>query len=195
MVKEIFTSAAIIALLLGSTPSMAQVKYEKESRQQENAVPPLARQFIDSLGLEVKVRWYLEEAFDRTSVEAKFTLDKLKYSIEFDSAGYLEDVEIQKKWSELDESLQQIIIDQFCEDCWKISIKKVQIQYTGDRGVLWSIVKSGEEGAKTYTLRYEIVVRCRTRKNTVLYEYLYSDAGQKLSRSKIVFSNSSNLEY
>ena len=194
MVKHIITCAAIVAFLMGSTPLLAQVKYEKESRQQENEVPPIALQFIDSLGLEVKVRWYLEEALDRTSVEAKFTLNKLKYSIEFDSTGYLEDVEIQKEWSELDESLQETIIDQFCEDCWKISIKKVQIQYTGDRRVLWSIVSSGE-GAEKFTKRYEIVVRCRTPKNTVLYEYLYSDAGQKLSRSKIVFSNSSNLEY
>jgi hypothetical protein len=172
----------------------AQKKYEKESRLEEKDVPSFALQFIDSLEVQGKVKWYLEEGLDRTSIEAKFKSDKLNHSIEFDTAGNLEDVEILLKWNDMEESLKDAIINGICADCAKINIQRTQIHYTGDRSALWSMVKTGKTTEK-YTIRYEIVARCRTASDTVLYEYLFSDTGQILSRSEIIFKNSSNLEY
>ena len=185
---------AVLMLLLTSGQLYAQMKYEKESRLHPDEVPHSAFQFVDSLQDIKKVRWYLEEGFDRKSIEAKFKADKLKYSVEFDSEGTLEDIEVLRDWEELNESLRTSVLDKLCEDCWKIRILKVQFQYTGQPSDLWKFTASGQNIEKL-TLRYEIVIRCRTMNNTVQYEYLYSDTGEKLSRSEIVLNNASNLEY
>ncbi len=194
MLRRIRYFLSTLLLVLSALPLCAQLKYEKESRMKESDVPSLAIQFIDSLELDGKVKWYLEQGLERTTIEAKYTLEKSRHSIEFDSTGILEDAEIQVEWRELNEALKEKIINQLCEDCWKIKIQKVQIQYTGDRQVILQFLKTGEiSGA--YTLRYEMVIRCRMPNNTVRYEYLYSDDGQKLSRAEIVFQKASNLEY
>lgn len=194
MFRRTLHGLIILLLILVATPLCAQVKYEKESRMKESDVPEPAYQFIDSLELDRKVKWYLEQGLERTTVEAKYKLDGSRHSIEFDREGNLEDAEIEVDWGDMSESLKEKIIDQLCEDCWKVKIQKVQIQYTGDPQVILRLLKTGDKSGE-YTLRYEIVMRCRTPDNTTRYEYLYSADGEKLSRAEIVFQNATNLEY
>ncbi|MEZ4934623.1 MAG: hypothetical protein R2788_21160 [Saprospiraceae bacterium] len=106
MFKHIFVSTVFWAFAICTNQIHAQVKYEKESRLKEKDVPSIALDFIDSLAVKKKVRWYLEEGFNRTSVEAKFKMDNRKYSIEFDTIGNLEDIEIQVKWDGLNKTLR-----------------------------------------------------------------------------------------
>ena len=172
----------------------AQQKYEKESRLKENETPDQALDFIDSLEVGSRIRWYLEEGLERTSIEAKFKLNNQKHSIEFDTVGNLEDIEIQMKWRELQKPLRDSISFYLGEDCEKFKIRKVQIQYSGDRSILLTKIKTGES-TDSYIVRYEIVVKCVNTKNVSLFEYLFSNTGKKLAISQIVFKNSSNLEY
>jgi hypothetical protein len=192
--KQAIKILATVLLVIGAEQLFGQLKYEKESRLGKNEAPRLALQFIDALELQGKVKWYLEEGLDRTSIEAKFTSQKSRYSIEFDVQGNLEDVEVLVKWNEIDASLKETIVDQFCEDCRKITVQRVQVQYTGELLALQDLVKTRESNGN-YVQRYEIVIRCRTPKDTRQYEYLFSNTGEKLSRSEIVFKNASNLEY
>lgn len=194
MFQRIFNVLTPLLLILFSIPLSAQVKYEKESRMKESDVPGPAYEFINSLELDRKVRWYLEQGLERTTVEAKYKLDGSRHSIEFDRSGNLEDAEIEVDWGDMNESLKEKIIDQLCEDCWKVKIQKVQLQYTGDPQVILQMLKTGDKSGQ-YTLRYEIVMRCRTPNQTVRYEYLYSEDGEKLSRAEIVFQDATNLEY
>jgi len=194
MSKGLLTYITVILLFATFHQLFGQQKYEKESRVKSGDVPVMAQQFVDSLGVRDKVKWYLEQGLDRQSYEAKFTLRKFKYSIEFDKSGTLEDVEVIRKWKELNTSLKESILDQLCDDCWKINMRRVQVQYTGERQILLNLVKSGES-KDDYEMRYEIVIRCRTRESTAEFEYLFTDTGQKLSRSEIVYKNASNLEY
>lgn len=194
MFKHIFTGISIILFALCSNQLYAQQKYEKESRLKENEVPDKALHFIDSLEVESRVRWYLEKGLERTSIEAKFKLNNQKYSIEFDTIGNLEDIETQVKWSGLQKPLRDSISFYLGANCKKFKIQKVQIQYSGDRSVLLSKIKTGES-TEDCIIRYEIVVKCYYDKNVNLFEYLFSDSGQKLSVAQIVFKNSSHLEY
>jgi hypothetical protein len=172
----------------------AQQKLEKESRLKEENIPTLAASFMDSLDIHGKTKWYLEQGLDRSSVEAKFKLDKRKYSVEFDRNGILEDVEIQIKQHELEDSINDSISFYLSNDCSKFKIRKIQIQYSGDRSTLLAKIKDGKVVAP-YTVRYELVVKCRDKREVALFEYLFSDSGKKLTRSQIIFKNSSNLEY
>jgi hypothetical protein len=194
MYKYLITSIAFIIMVVCSNHLYGQQKYEKESRLNETNVPFSALDFIDSLEIEGKIKWYLEEGINHTSIEAKFKLNKQKYSIEFDSLGNLEDIEIQIEWDELQKSLRDSISSQLSKDCIKHKIKKIQIQYSGDRSALLYKIKTGKS-ANNYIVRYEIIVRCKHVKNVALFEYLFSDTGQILTTSKLIFKNSNNLEY
>ncbi len=194
MFKHIILTIAIGVFTICSNHIYAQKKYEKESRLKEKNVPSKALGFIDSLEVRGRIRWYLEEGFEGTSIEAKFNLNNQKHSIEFDSIGNLEDIEIQINWSELQKPLKDSISFYLGKDCEKFKIQKVQIQYSGDRSILLSKIKTGES-TDNYTVRYEIVAKCCNTKNVSLFEYLFSNTGQKLAIFQIVFKNSSNLEY
>lgn len=181
-------------MLATSTRGVAQVKYEKESRLNEKDIPERAKRFVDTLQTEARVRWYLEEGLEGTTVEAKFSYKGFKHSIEFDTLGYVEDVEIEVPWSLIPEVARKAINQSLIKECSHHKIRKVQLQYTGPPHSLIAKIQN-ENTLLPYILKYEIIARCRTSEDLALYEYLFSDDGQKLRRSKIVFKNSSNLEY
>ncbi|MGB0176357.1 MAG: hypothetical protein ACPF9D_04270 [Owenweeksia sp.] len=172
----------------------AQQKFEKESRLKVEDVPARALQFIDSLGAESKIHWYFEEGLESTSIEAKFRYKGKKLSVEFDTSGKVEDVEIQVKWSALASALRDSIRAVLRSDCTRFSIRKVQVQYSGSRNNLISKLRMDSTTAG-YVTRYELVTKCRTDEDIALYEYLFDSEGLSLTRSKIIFNNSSNLEY
>lgn len=174
--------------------SYGQQKYEKEYRLNDDEIPYNALCFIDSLDVEEKIKWYLEEGIDRKSIEAKYKLNNQKYSVEFDTTGNLEDIEIQIAWRELQKTLRGSINSHLEKECRKYKIKKVQIQYSGDGSTLLSKLKTGKS-AGDYVIRYEIIAKCKSVNDVALFEYLFDDAGQKLTAYEIIFKNSSHLEY
>jgi hypothetical protein len=78
-------------------------------------------------------------------------------------------------------------------DCARHKLQKVQRQYTGDVAELGAVLRATV--AATLTIRYEAVVRCKGTGTVDLFEYLFDGQGRMLSRSKVVFRNSSHLEY
>src|SRR5690606_3296731 len=184
----------LILMINHSGRLYAQNKIEKESRLKREEVVTKAVEYIDSLAEGEKVKWYLEEGIDNKSIEAKFELDKQKFSVEFDSIGNLEDIEIQLKWKDLSKPLQDTIQVYLGEVCKKFRIKKIQIQYSGNPTILLSKIQT-DTIISGYQVKYEIVARCKNKDNVALYEYLFSETGQTLSVTQIVFKSSTNLEY
>ena len=194
MLKYLNTSITFLITLLCSSNLVAQEKFEKESRIKRQDVPSNAVQFIDSLVLKNRVKWFLEEGLERKSIEAKFKNKKKRYSIEFDTLGNVEDVEIEINWKELRTQLKDSIYFRLKKDCLKHKIVKVQIQFSGNQPDLLSKLKTTETIPNLIT-KYEVIVKCSSKNSVDLFEYLFSDAGQPLSISKIIFKNSSHLEY
>ena len=190
----IFAAAILVFWFFVPQSVSAQNKYESESRLQEELVPAKALYFIDSLQTGASIRWYLEQGLQSSSIEAKFTSKRQNHSVEFDTLGNIEDIEVEMKWSDLPPTLQDSISASLKGDCENYKVRKVQIQYSGSPSSLITKIKSGDlkEGC---TVKYELVVKCNTFSDAVLYEFLFSDTGEQEGRSKIVFKNSSNLEY
>jgi hypothetical protein len=172
----------------------AQDKFEKERRIKPEDVPSKALSFIDSLNLNTKVKWYQEEGLNKKSIEAKFKRNKVRYSVEFDSLGMIEDIEIEVNWGELESSLIESISSQLQQNCSSYSIVKVQRQFTGSENDLFALLKTGNI-VDLLKIKYEIIVRCKQENKVGLFEYLLNDKGKLISISKIVFKNSSHLEY
>ena len=87
-----------------------QVKYEQESRLRVEEVPLAARAFIQQVDTGRKVKWYYEENLEGNSVEAKFKRNCQRYSVEFDTLGNIQDVEIEVKPQALSPALQQKLL-------------------------------------------------------------------------------------
>lgn len=185
-----------ILLLITFTPSsnlFAQEKFEKESRIKQKDVVAKALSFMDSLHFPNKVKWYKEEGLSGKSIEAKFKYQKALYSVEFDTLGNIEDIEIELNWDDLESNLKDSIFLQLKSNCLKHKIVKVQKQYTGSESQLLSILNPTKN--QSLTTKYELIVSCSLQKTVELFEYLFNDNGKIISISKIVFKNSSHLEY
>lgn len=189
-----FIYILLIIAFTCSSNLIAQEKFEKESRIKDEDAPTKAQLFIDSLNIANKVKWYKEEGLDRNSIEAKFKHNKARYSIEFNTLGHVEDIEIEINFEDLESNLKDVIILQLKKDCSKYKLVKVQKQYTGSKSHLITLLKADKD-SPSLTIKYELIVRCRQQKKVNLFEYLFNDKGELISTSKIVFKNSSHLEY
>lgn len=186
-----------LILLIGlpfSNNLFAQEKFEKESRMNQRDVPSKALLFIDSLNYKAKIKWFKEEGLTTKSIEAKFKNNKTKYSIEFDTLGNIEDIEVEVNERDIKSYITDSVSAQLKLDCSNYKIVKIQKQFTGSENELFSLLKMGVN-REQIKIKYEIIVRCNQQKKVNLFEYLFNEKGKLITKSKIVFKNSSHLEY
>lgn len=194
MPAYVYTCLIFLLSLFSSVELFAQEKFEKESRIKQRDVPQKALDFIESANIKGKMKWYLEQGLNRKSIEVKFQQNRKRYSVEFDTLGTIEDVEIELKATELPASLNNTINAQLQNDCIKYKIEKIQVQYSGSEEQLLAKLKN-PASVQNLVTKYEVVVKCTSKNNVELLEYLFTDTGTVLSVSTIVFKNSSHLEY
>ncbi len=188
---KLITLFVILFLSWGSI--FGQTKYEKEYRLKTKDVPQKALDFVEQLNFNQTIKWYREEGLNRISVEAKTKFHSKKYSIEFDSTGLIEDVEIIVNWEDLPKDARSNICQSLEEAHQKFRIVKIQIQYSGSPENIIQKVKGDTESE--ITTKYEIVVKAKTSGNFESFEYLFDAQGIFIQKAVIIFKNSDNLEY
>jgi len=172
----------------------AQYKYEKECRVKPENVPPLALDFIKTIPLKAKVKWYREEGYSGITYEAKFRFRKRKLSIEFDSTGVLEDVEIEVNPESIDTNIIKQMNWQLNRDCVSCYWHKVQLQFTGNTSELRNVVT--QDQVTKLAPSFELVVICKQDSSSeVFMEYVFNPEGRFMGKSEILLRNSSHLEY
>ena len=170
MIKKV----VLIILLLLPFHSYSQSKIEIEERIEKEQVPFLAQKFIDSLHFSSKIKWYLEKNYIKTTYEAKIKEKGQKYSIEFDTLGKVEDIEVEMKWNQIPVSTQHAICEKLTTEFEKFKIKKIQIQYTGLKKDLFNF----KINTQNLVIKYEIVVKGKKESQNSFYEYLFSEKGE-----------------
>lgn len=83
---------ALFSIVFFQTGANAQQKFEKESRLKPEDVSVAAKQFIETVDMDTKWKWYFEENLVGNSVEAKTKYQRKWYSVEFDTSGNIQDV-------------------------------------------------------------------------------------------------------
>lgn len=169
-------------------------KYEREYRIKDEQVPAAALEFVEALNFDRKIRWYAEEGASKRSIEAKTRLEKHRYSIEFDTAGYLEDVEVEVDWDQLPAAVLETICSQLTDDFDKFKIIKIQVQYSGDTDALRGLTTAQFDAGKV-EVKYELIVKGVEAAKVNWYEYLFAGDGMQEQRLIILFRNTDNLEY
>lgn len=193
-IRFIFLCCCLFGSLFWANSLFAQVKYEREYRLKPDQVPLAARTFLTACQFEAKIKWYGEESASGTSVEAKVKQGQLRYSIEFDTLGQIQDVEVEQEWERLPPATQaaiQQVLDQHFE---RHKRSKIQLQWTGPDSVLQALIRE-EVPDLSYTTKYEIVLRGKDAGGMHGYEYLFDEQGELEHRARIVFRNTDNLDY
>lgn len=194
MIKNIALILIVSVILLAKLE--AQVKYEKEYRLNQKDVPKPALDFVNTLGFDRKIKWYKEEGLNKTSIEAKTKYLSKRYSVEFNSKGEIEDIEVEIKLNEISEEVRQNILNYLNTNYQKANICKIQIQFSGDPDALsHTIVNQKFTNNPEVITRYEIVVKVKNKKKHEKLEYLFDDQGEMLQKAVILLKNTDNLEY
>lgn len=172
----------------------AQQKFEKERRMKFADVPTAALQFIEEVEMDSNWKWYFEENLVGNSVEAKTKYNGKWYSVEFDTSGKIQDIEVEKDLPEMDENVRSTILQTLDAMFSSHKIDKIQIQYSAEDPVLLAILNDITTRFD-YKVQYEIVVKGKKTGRPKLYELTFTENGELLESSEIIFRNTDNLEY
>jgi hypothetical protein len=183
----------LLALLGSVSNAAAQTKYEREYRlRNTEALPAPAVAFLDTAA--DRIRWYYEENLLGNSIEAKFRLNGRRYSVEFDTLGHLQDIEVETELSDL-LAITRETIHAYLQDTYqKYRIRKVQVQYSGRISSL-AVFRQFTDPSDAYRTRYELVVKGRNATGWQLYELTFDQTGEHLQTDQIILRNTDNLEY
>lgn len=174
--------------------SFAQEKNEVEKRVKKNEVPQDAIDwFKDAYETQSKVRWYYQTDGDDKSYEVKLKYKKQWHSIEFDLDGQVLDIEIQIEENEILDDARQSIMDYLNTTFTKYSIKKIQIQFTGDADDLEDLIDENE--MEDLKINYEIEYYGKTDSDNALFEGLFDENGQLLQQRIMTVKLTDNLDY
>ncbi|MBE0638040.1 MAG: hypothetical protein IH598_05950 [Bacteroidales bacterium] len=184
----------LIFVLLLSEDLFGQVKFEREYRIKEKQVPENALNFTNLTLPGVKVKWYAEESHDGKTLEAKTKFRGYKFSIEFDSAGMLLDVEKTIEFDSLTFLIKQQITDLLIEKFGTYKVLKTQVQWVAPEPVLSELIVSGGS-SKTFEQKYELVIETRTEHHFAAFELLFSDSGGLEKMLEIDLRNMNNMEF
>lgn len=194
MVKDLHT--LILLLFLAVIQSVtAQEKYEREYGIAPSEVPDAAIHFVAQITSSRKVNWYKEESLSTFSYEAKTKIKGQRFSIEFDTSGILEDVEIIVKARDIEENTLHKIKKHLEQETDQYKIEKIQQQYSGDTTLLINYFNNAKAEPKGILCQYEIIVKTKINTQFFKYEYTFSSEGIFEKKRKIILRNTDNLEY
>ncbi|WP_462318010.1 hypothetical protein [Marinilabilia sp.] len=185
---------AFILILFFEGTGWSQQKFEKETRIKEKEVPERAVSFLDSMSLSKKVKWIKETGFNTISYEAKTRFQGDRISIEFSENGDFEDIELQITSGELPSDTYSRISDYLGSEYEKFSFEKVQIQYSGNKNEVLDFFLN-RKVKSNIVRKYEVVISTRLDGSYVMFEYLFSDKGKFLQKSRIVLKMTDNIVY
>lgn len=193
MYKIIFFSIFVFFSIFQT--AFSQVKYEKESRIKRNEVPVKALNFIDTCFVSKNVYWVYETNLNNNhSIEAKTKHLGEKFSIEFDTLGNIQDVELDIELIDILEKTRLEIIKNIEKEFSKFKFKEIQIQWLGNHKAQFELIKTRKTN-ENHTQNYEIVIVGNKNKKHSYFELLFNNDGQLLKEVEIIENNNDNLEF
>ncbi|MCE2613335.1 hypothetical protein LVD13_10155 [Flavobacteriaceae bacterium D16] len=192
-----YNSLVALLLLFFVTTGWAQNKYEREFRIKKSQFPENAYAYLtNELENANRIRYYKEIDSNKVSFEVKFKKDRLFYSIEFDSTGELEDVEILIKEVDIPKSSLEAINAYLKENFTKYRIRKIQQQYSRVAfGSITNTLKKAFQNLIDPKINYELIVGGKTDGNYQDYEILFDAEGNFISLRKSLPANYDHVLY
>ena len=196
-VMKKFRCLLLIALGLMTVNTFGQYKYEREHRIKKSQFPAEAHALIEEQLAEARrIRYYRETDSTKVSYEAKFKVDRLHYSVEFDEKGELEDVEILIKEVDIPDDSFKNITDYLDDNFNKYRIRRIQQQYpVSEHESVELTIKNAFQNLILPTIRYELIVAGRKDKGFEDFEILFDAEGNFLKLRKSLPVNYDHILY
>ena len=191
---HIYILCFIFCLTGFSYPLLGQQKFEKEFRITEKEAPAKAISFIKEAPFDRRIKWYREESNNGQSIEAKTRYRKILFSVEFDTLGNVEDVELKIPFHNITESTIKVIEAHFENDFDKWKVVKTQVQWIGADKDLISQIK-GLDPKSSFAKNFEIVVEGKSNGEFKLYEFLFSNSGEIIRKDEIIPQRTDHLDF
>ena len=174
----------IVLLLWFHCHMQAQTKKEYEVRIDVTAFPDTAMAVLRAVPLkEKRLKYFKETNHDKVSYEAKFKFNRKRYSVEFNEAGQLEDIEITIKKSEIPKTALTAIEQYLNAHCDSHHFIKIQKQYPQTEPfTAQQVLKNALQNNNNGAVNFEIEVDLMTRKKHTAMEYLFNAKGSLLSQ-------------
>jgi hypothetical protein len=178
-------------LFLWISFSFSQVKNEKEDRIHASEFPEKTSTYFNTISQDVKyLKYYKETDGSKKSYEVKFKYRREHYSVEFDTLGNLEDIEVVIKKKHIPKEIKTVIWRYFENNFKKTTLVKVQKQYVNttkntDKQFIRHIL---EKPFNKHT-HFEIIAEIKTKRIHELREFTF-DRNGKFEKSRLVTTSS-----
>ncbi|HCX75828.1 MAG TPA: hypothetical protein DHU93_11000 [Algoriphagus sp.] len=171
----------------------SQEKIEREKRVDEKEVPKAAIEWLYDAFEEIKKpKWYQEFFESGYSFEAKFFKDGRYFSVEFDSLGIIQDVEIEMPLDEILPEVQKTLTAYWEETYSDFKLIKIQRQYSGDPDDLEDFFDENE--VENILERYEIEYIGKEKDGVEqIWEATFDAQGKFISKRVVVVRIMDNL--
>ena len=180
----------VLIFLFVSTLRAQTLKYEHEKSISASKVPGNALKTVEKITKQTKKgKWFVENSIDKISYEYKASFNHQKISIEFDSLGNFEDLELnyplEKLSPEAIKNIKSILDSKYSS----YKIKKLQLQWNDvEKALLYA-------NSVNYS-NIEMIVKARKAKTFGIFELLFDKDAKFMSESEIVDKiNSDHLDY
>ncbi|WP_147297725.1 hypothetical protein [Seonamhaeicola aphaedonensis] len=171
--------------------SFSQTKNEKEERIKPSEFPEIAQNYFNTISDKVKyLKFYKETDGMKKSYEVKFKYNKQHYSVEFDTIGNLEDIEIVIREKDIPKIVLHNISKHFDKNFEKARFIKIQKQFinttqkTDKQFIDYILNKPNNKHT-----HFEIIAEIKTKKHHQLRELTFDKDGT-FEKSRIVTSAS-----
>jgi len=189
---------SIFIFLLFVSSLFSQTKNEKEERISPSEFPKKAIVFFSNNIAEnfKHLKFYKETDGLKQSFEAKFKYKKQYCSIEYDTSGILEDIEIIIKKNQIEKGIKNVILNHFESNFKKYSFVKIQKQFVNN-------ASHSDEEFITDVLNntsvtpsfYEIIAEVKTETSRTLKEFTFNVKGEFESSRTVTLSSYEHALY
>jgi len=172
---------------------VGQEKNEREYRIKSTEVSQQSKKWLrDAFELPKRVKWYREENNQTISYEAKFRWKKDNYSVEFSETGAIEDIEVEREFSHLPDSIQGALQSTF-NTFEGVKIYRIQEQWSGSADDLEDAMDAHEWD--NIIVRFEIEFYAIIEGESSIWEGLISPEGEIIELKKVILRSTDNLLY
>ena len=187
----------LLFMLLTGFLLQSQYKYEREYRIKKSQFPQKAHALLqEHIRGARKMKYYREVDSTKISYEAKFKKDRLFYSIEFDSQGNLEDIEVLIKEIDIPNASFETITAYLNSTFAKYRILKIQQQYAvTDFESTDETLKNAFQNLLLPAVKYEIIVAGKKDGGFEDFEVLFDAEGSFISMRKSLPANYDHILY
>ena len=182
---------SIAILLFSASMIMAQaVKKEVEDSIKKEEMPENALETLEEFWPDLNdIRYYFQTDGESESYEVKLEWQGSSYSIEFDEAGQVLNVEQLIDWKHVSSEASEGIDEYLQKEFRRVNITRLQRQYiaaddedSDDEDFIDDILEGDEED---FEIRYEFEVEGRSGKQIGAFELLFDHSGDLIQRRKI----------